>query len=233
MSRISDLYALQEIDVDLGERRAALEQVEVQLGESEELATRRAELASNRARLAELEPEQRDMELQVREQRDHIGGVEGRLYGGTVGNPRELVALQDDVEQRKAILGQREDRLLQVLTEVDELQGTVRSQAEALERDEREWQERQEHLTREQANLTAAVAALSARRAAAAALVDPRDLNLYQTIAHMTQGRAVARAERGMCLACRINQPLSVMQRARGGQELVQCTSCQRILHAG
>ncbi len=233
MSRASDLYALQEVDTELNDQRAALEQVEAQLGESEELAARQVELAMNRSRLAELEAEQRDIDLHVREQREHVQGVETRLYGGSVGNPRELVALQEDVEQLRSALSSSEDRLLEILTEIDDLQNAVRTEAEALETAERKWQERQGSLVEQQKRLTASVAMLTERRALAAAAVSPADMHLYQMLANMKQGKAVGRAERGMCMSCRINLPLSVMQRARNGQELVQCTSCERILFAG
>lgn len=233
MSRLSDLYALQETDSELADRRSVLEQVEAQLGESEGLAGRRADLAAEQARLTELAAEQRDLDLQVQERREHLGNVDAKLYSGTVENPRELVALQDDVEQLRGALRQVEERLLAVMTAIEEIQNRVQGETAALEAAEQAWKDQQGRLTSQQTTLTAQVAAATTRRTAAALPVSPADLALYQTLLQMKLGRAVARAERGMCLACRINQPLSIVQRARSGQEIVQCTSCQRILFAG
>ncbi|MBI4497403.1 MAG: hypothetical protein HY689_05845 [Chloroflexi bacterium] len=232
MNRVSDLYALQEIDLEIADQRAALERIEAQMGASAEVAARRAEWEANQARLEELEATQRDLDLQAREQREHVAGVEKKLYSGAVTNPRELVDLQQDLDQLRGALGRIEDRLLEVMAAAEALQATVRVQAAEVQAAEREWQDLQERLTREQAALTAALAALSARREAAAAQVRPQDLALYQAVAQARQGRAMARAERGTCLGCRISQPSSLLQRARAG-ELVQCTSCQRILYVG
>jgi predicted nucleic acid-binding Zn-ribbon protein len=45
------------------------------------------------------------------------------------------------------------------------------------------------------------------------------------------QGRAVAKVERGMCGGCRISLPMTVLQKARSGLDVVQCVSCERILY--
>jgi len=41
----------------------------------------------------------------------------------------------------------------------------------------------------------------------------------------------VVKVERGMCQGCRISLPMSVLQKARSGFDVVQCVSCERILY--
>ncbi len=74
---------------------------------------------------------------------------------------------------------------------------------------------------------------LATERAARAARLAPQDLAQYQRLRQIKRGVAVARIVRGACTGCRITLPTNVQQRARSGMQIVRCTSCDRILHAG
>ncbi|MCX6022278.1 MAG: C4-type zinc ribbon domain-containing protein [Chloroflexi bacterium] len=77
------------------------------------------------------------------------------------------------------------------------------------------------------------IAALEARRSVVAARLRGDDQAVYNTLAIRLSGRPVARVERGICQECRIALPTVVIQRARRGEELANCSSCQRILFVG
>jgi len=77
----------------------------------------------------------------------------------------------------------------------------------------------------------ASLASLEQRREDLAARIDAASLELYQDLRQKRQGRAVAKVEQGMCQGCRLVLSMTELQRARISQELVQCSSCQRILY--
>ncbi|MCK4696871.1 MAG: hypothetical protein KAT53_01045, partial [Dehalococcoidia bacterium] len=83
----------------------------------------------------------------------------------------------------------------------------------------------------QQAELGAALATLEQKGKDLAGKLDASSLELYQALRRKRHGRAVAKVEQGMCQGCRIALPMSELQRARLGQELVQCSSCERILY--
>ena len=71
---------------------------------------------------------------------------------------------------------------------------------------------------------------LEGRRTEQVALVDANLLALYDRLRANRQGQAVAKVAGGACQGCRISLPVNLVQRARAGNEIVQCSSCERIL---
>ncbi|TET39986.1 MAG: hypothetical protein E3J65_02445 [Dehalococcoidia bacterium] len=225
------LYELQEVDLEIEAKGEALARVESRLGEREALDEARAALSRERERLAELEKTQRLGEGEMEDLRAKTALLEGKLYSGSVRNPKELTSLQEQVEHLKKRRRGQEDHLLDIMTEVEAVQHSVNSKSRELERMEENWRQEQNSLSREQAELRAALATVEQRRKELIVRIDSVSLELYQMLRVKRQGRAVAKVERGMCQGCRIVLPMTELQRARMGEEIVQCSSCERILY--
>lgn len=231
MIRGRQLYELQEVDLEIEAKGEALARVENRLGEREALDEARAALSRERECLAEFERTQRLGEGEMEDLRAKTALLEGKLYSGSVRNPKELTSLQEQVEHLKKRRRGQEDHLLDIMTEVEAVQHSVNSKSRELERMEKSWREEQNSLSREQAELRAALATLEQRRKELIVRIDSVSLELYQALRVKRQGRAVAKVERGMCQGCRIVLPMTELQRARMGEEIVQCSSCERILY--
>ncbi len=229
----SQLFELQQFDLDLEAKKGAVEQVEGQLGESETLVEMRASLSQQKERLAQLSGEQRTLEWQLEDLSQKITHEEDKLYGGSVRNPKELSDLQQEVEHLKGRRRQLEDRVIDIMSETELIEAMARDQSKQLGEMEQTWQREQERLQAEKARLLAEVAALEEKRRGLAAQIDSDSLDLYERLRQTRQGRAVAGVEQGMCQGCRITLPMSELQQARTGQKLVQCGSCGRILYVG
>jgi len=230
VNKTRQLYELQEVDLEIEAKTEALAGVESRLGESEALAEVRVVLAGEEERLAALEKNQRLGEWEVEDMRSKTALLEEKLYGGSVRNPKELVSLQEQVEHLKKGRRGQEDKLLDIMAEVETVQNRVAAKREELQRMEEDWRQEQSSLSREQAELRASLADLEQKREQLAARIDGVSLELYHDL-RRRQGRAVARVEQGMCQGCRLVLSMNELQRARMGQELVQCSSCQRILY--
>lgn len=231
MSKGRQLYELQEIDLEIEAKREALARVESRLGETEALIEARAALAGEQERLAELERSQRLDEWEVEDLRAKTALLEEKLYSGSVRNPKELVSLQEQVEHLKKKRRGQEDGLLDIMTQVEATQKRIGLERGELEEMEENWREQQKSLLREQAELIASLDTLEQRRKDLMVRIDSASLELYQDLRMKRQGRAVAKVEQGMCQGCRLVLPMTELQRARIGQELVQCSSCERILY--
>jgi predicted nucleic acid-binding Zn-ribbon protein len=231
MAIAAELYALQEIDSAIDVARATLTAVEEQLGETEELTAARAAVEEHREAFRALHESQRGVEWQVDDARSHVAAVEKKLYGGTVRNPKELEGLNDDANMLKGQLRLREDELLNHMVKVEEEESALRQAEVALKDVQGSWQSEQEDLMGQKARLEAELAELEKSREAQAARIEGRTLELYDFLRDRRQGRAVAKVERGMCQGCRISLPMSVLQKARSGFDVVQCVSCERILY--
>jgi predicted nucleic acid-binding Zn-ribbon protein len=231
MAIAAELHVLQETDSAIDAARATLADVEDQLGETEELAAARAAVEESREALAPLRDSQRDIEWRVEDARSHLAAVESKLYGGTVRNPKELAGLNDDANMLKAQFRQREDELLNHMVKVEEQETAWRQAEAALKEVEGRWRAEQADLLAQKARLEAELAELEASRRTQAERIDGRVLELYDLLRDRRQGKAVVKVERGMCQGCRISLPMSVLQKARSGFDVVQCVSCERILY--
>ena len=233
MTLVADLYSLQEIDLAIDQRTAALEDVRARYGDSEDAAVVRAEIAEHAAGLPELEARQLDLELQAATLRDKAGPVERKLYGGSVTNPKELGDLQRDLEQINRQRQTVEEELLTVLEQVEAKRAGVRAGESRLRALESAWAAAQEELRAEEARLEAEIAALQERRAAQAARIPAAPVATYDRLRRRRKGLAVVKVERGACLGCRLTVPTVILQRARSGMNPtpVQCPSCERMLY--
>ena len=231
MAIAAELYALQEIDSAIDVARATLAAVEEHLGETEELTSARAAVEEHREALRGLHDGQRDVEWQVDDARSHLTAVEGKLYGGTVRNPKELAGLNDDASILKGQLRRREDELLNHMVKVEEQEATLREAEAVLKEVEARWQGEQSDLLGQKERLEAELAELEKSRQAQAGHIDGRVQELYDLLRDRRQGKAVVKVERGMCQGCRISLPMSVLQKTRSGFDVVQCVSCERILY--
>jgi len=231
MAIAAELYVLQEIDSAIDAAQAALAVVEERLGETEELTTARVAVDEHREALRALHDAQRDTEWQVDDARSHVAAVEKKLYGGTVRNPKELGGLNDDANMLKGQLRRREDELLNHMMKVEEQETALRLAETALKEVEGRWRGEQTDLLGQRQRLEAELAELETSRRAQAGHIDGRVLELYDVLRERRQGKAVVKVERGMCQGCRISLPMSVLQKARSGFDVVQCVSCERILY--
>jgi len=231
MAIAAELYALQEIDSAIDVAQATLAAVEQQLGETEELTSARAAVEEHREALRGLHDGQRDVEWQVDDARSHVTAVESKLYGGTVRNPKELAGLNDDANMLKGQLRRREDELLNHMVKVEEQEAALRQAEDVLKEVEGRWRGEQADLLGQKERLEAELTELEGGRQAQAGRVDGRVLELYDLLRDRRQGKAVVKVERGMCQGCRISLPMSVLQKARSGFDVVQCVSCERILY--
>ncbi len=117
MTAVTELVALQEIDLALDRDRARLAEIEEGIQETEELAGVLQAKAEKEEVLAGFRARQRDLEWEVDEVRSKASEMEAKLYGGAVRNPKELADLDADVRSLKAQAAKREDVLLALMEE--------------------------------------------------------------------------------------------------------------------
>jgi len=231
MNKAKQLYELQEVDLDIEHKTQALTQVRSQLGKDDDLVAARAALDSEKKRLVALEHQQKTEEWELNELGAKISAVEKKLYGGSVKNPRELTPFQQDLEILKTQRGEREDKLLALMMDVESLQQDVGLKKSEFDKIEREWHENQQKLSQQQTELETELAQLQQERNMLASQIDSDSLGLYEEVRRAKQGQAVAKVMQGRCQGCRISLPVSDQQKARMGQELAQCSNCGRILY--
>jgi predicted nucleic acid-binding Zn-ribbon protein len=233
MVRVSDLYALQLVDSEIDEVERTLTELRGRQTPSEELAELRERLPELEATVRSTAAELREAETEVEDGKEKLAAVETKLYSGSVTATKELRDLQKELEILQRQQRTREERALQAMIGADEARGGLSDTRERIENGAAAWDADQAQIVREIAEIEARLEVLRGRREAARWPIEQPTLALYDRLRRMRAGRAVARVQGGACLGCRIALPSTVFQRARSGMNVVQCTSCERILYVG
>jgi len=232
MAELDTLAHLQDLDTQIDERQHRLEAIKASLGTSEQLKTARTDFEQARTSLLGLEKRQRDFEWDMSDRSTKIAELEKKLYSGTVRNPKDLAALQTEIEHMKTTLSGIEDRALETMAQVDDARASSGAREHELGEVQARWSADQQALRQEGQALTGALAGLRTQRESTASGVGKTLLVRYEELRRNRRGLAVARLDRNVCLGCRTNVPTAQVQSARQGQ-LVFCSSCGRILYAG
>jgi predicted nucleic acid-binding Zn-ribbon protein len=231
--RIGELFALQDLDSQADAVRAALAGIDERLGNEEALVPLREAVAALEERRRPLAAQQKEQETIVEDGRRHIQREEEKLYSGTITSPRDLDDLQKEVESLQRAQRERDERLLAILSELEEVDSALASARSELAQAQEEWDSDQVALQADRERYTAQLADCESRRQPQAERFSPEVLRLYDQLRKTRAGRAVVRVERGTCQGCRITLPVTLVQRARAGNSVVQCSSCGRILFVG
>jgi predicted nucleic acid-binding Zn-ribbon protein len=229
MSLPAELHKLQQLDIELERRRQTIDEITRHLSENKALALVESQLASGKQQLQETGKRQKDVEWELQDLEEKINSLDAKLYSGTVGNPKELVNLKQEVDGLKKKSRAKEDELLELMGQTEELQAKVEASSREFRELEQEWQQKRQALTASRTEAETELAGLTSSRQGLAQRISAEVLSLYELI-KSSRGQAIAKVEQGRCQGCHITLPTGQWQRARAG-ELVRCSSCSRILY--
>jgi len=230
MSLAEQLYKLQQVDLELQRKQQELNEVENRLSDDKDLVAAESKLASQKEQLEDARKKQKNSEWELEDLQDKVRKIDSKLYVGTTTNPKELVNLEKEVKSLKSQIRPKEDALLELMSQVEEIEANVKTTIEEIERLKREWKQRQETFGQRKSEIEALLVRLKGDRSGLAQQIDSEALNTYERI-RLTRGQAVVKVERGKCQGCHIAVPTSQWQKAKAG-DLIQCNSCSRILYS-
>lgn len=229
MGLTGQLYKLQQVDLELQRKQQELNEVENRLRDNKALVAAESELASQKAQLQEAKKKQRGCEWELEDLQEKVRQLNNKLYSGKTTNPKELVNLEKEVEGLKSQIRLKEDALLGLMSQVEEMEAKVKTTAEEVGRLKREWEQTQETLRPKKSEVDIMLAELKEERNGLVQQIDSKVLSAYERL-RLASGQAVVKVERGKCQGCHITVPTSQWQKAKAG-DLIQCNSCSRILY--
>ena len=234
MRSVRELYDLQLLDWEIQQREEELSEVQGRIADDSTRIRAHQRLSAIEAKLGELGPAIRQSERAVQEIEGRISNLDNRMYDGSVTNPREFEALQDERANQVRNRGEEEDRLLEFMVEIEEAE-ELRDRAKAMfeQIDEERTLELGTLETRRE-ELTSEMPELHAQRQEISAEYPPNIMAVYETVRRTRGGQGAALVDqRGMCQGCRLTIPNAEISRARSSEGIVQCGSCTRILIYG
>lgn len=225
------LYQLQQLDLELERVIAEQHALESSLQGDSVLKKLRAEHTTAQQQLNLGLQAQKEAEWALEELDRRLRMQEQRLYSGVVTNPKELHALQQEVQHLRAQQSRQEEMTLEVILTTESLQEVANSKTEALQRAQEKWLETNASGMIRRDQLEAKRQELLTNREQFVSNIDTQLLSRYEALKRTKQGRAVSKVDQNSCQWCRVILTPSELQRVRTTTDLQMCSNCGRILY--
>jgi predicted nucleic acid-binding Zn-ribbon protein len=233
MSQSFNLYQLERIDTRRDQLFHRADQIQKEI--------------DDRTRIGLLENCLKDLETKRENMLNHIGDLdqeiqnkkikinqsEASLYGGKVQNPKELQALQTEIESLNKYIAEKEATLISMMSDFETIEKEIILTQTDLD-DELSAKEKQiNQLMLEKTNILKDLEKVESERLVAVSQIKAGHLNTYEEIRKKKKNIAVSIVEDDTCSACGVSITPSEWQAARSPDVVVFCPSCSRILYAG
>ena len=230
MQTIKQLVSLQELDLALDADRRKFEANKGAMAVPAALKTLQKKVEKANVTVAQLQKERRQQDEAVAELTAKIKTQEETLYGGSVKEPREQVALQQNIESLKRHLAKLEEEALEIMAALEGAETEQKALQETFKKEVTAFKEKRVHLEEAQEQLVKHARTLKVRREKLIAAIPQPEFVRYETLRKKTGGVAIAKLNGKSCGACGASLPTTIVQKARSGQ-LITCPLCGRLLH--
>lgn len=230
LKSIEELLKLQDWDKKILQHQSDLDAI----GPHKEFLVARLENTQNDYKSAQeiltaKQSNQKQLEIEVATQEEKI-----RKYSHQqleTKKNEEYQALTKEIEHCKSLISETEDKLLEVMEEIEEAQSqveTAKKQADDLadnvKKEISESENRHQYLTQ-------TLNEYKRERAEQAKVIDEKVLKTYERLFQRKAGTVLVGIERGMCGGCHMKLTTSAVIVAKGNQEISTCPNCGRLLY--
>ena len=229
---LSALLHLQEINRDIFRTQSELKRLPGERG------VRKAELDKRLGRLNDLRNEAKALRVRIKEiedattvQRQRVRKVENEAASSRQ-DMALLVAYQHEIRTLKRDISGSEEEGLALVEKATGLDTQAAALSAEIESDQKTYADFSGNVEREIAEAQKKLAALGAeRKKRMSKEIPPEALALYMRLLAAREGVAIAQLDGRICQGCFMEMPTNLVVRVTRGVELVQCPSCDRILH--
>jgi predicted nucleic acid-binding Zn-ribbon protein len=227
---IEELVALQGVDLQLDALNRRLGKLDVQLEEPVAMLALADEIVVQEAHLKEVRTARTTVEAEAEAARLKIETEDKKLYGGTITEARELKHLQEEIFALRRALKGIEDQLLARLDEEEHETEALDYLNKLRDGSNAGWHEHSSRLQAEHQEIESEVKIILANVDEHRSHLGNEELSVYDSH-RQRQSVAVAAAVGGVCGACRLSLPTTILNRARRATEPVPCPSCDCIVY--
>ncbi len=230
---VQALRALQEIDVDLFQVNEELERLPAEREKRQAvLDAMAAAIEERKSQAMQLKARNKEIEDTVVVQQQRIRKLEKESL--TSRDVSVVEACRYEMRGLKRQIDEAEREAFGDVERIDALAAEVAELEARLEAERAVFAEYSGNVDTEIAEAQARQAELQAKREARMSSdLDARTLDLYDRLLSARGGEAMAQLDGGVCQACYIQVPPNLVVRLARGKEVIQCSSCDRILYLG
>jgi predicted nucleic acid-binding Zn-ribbon protein len=223
------LIALQRLDTASHDatRRLAEEPERIKALDAR-IETAKHRVAAAKEQLAANQSARREIEKDVAVHQGRLSKF--REQAMAVKTNQEYHAIQHEIAFAQTEIKTREDRILELMVQADDLTASVKRADAALAAEQKAVDADRKALTAELAELRSSLDRIAHERGVIVAGISRDLLAIFDQVSKRRHGVAVAEARDGVCTICHVRLRPQVFNTIRRNSEIVQCDSCQRIL---
>ncbi|MBU0611636.1 MAG: hypothetical protein KKI08_27405 [Armatimonadetes bacterium] len=229
--QLSQLYELQQIDSAIAQHRTWIAALDDGGKSGRSLAAAQGELDKLQQRLHDLEARSRKQELELKSADQERADKTKKAYGGTIGDAKELGALERKIEELKRKCDGLETEILGLMDEIERTSQQAAKQEKVVAQGQAVHDKIVADYDAARGKLEGEIKELATRRAEVAGQVDAAMLKEYDSMRAKLEGVAVAGIDGNMCTACRNVLPQSALTTCKIGKVIVKCQNCRRMLY--
>jgi uncharacterized protein len=230
MIQASELYRLQEIDLNVQQRFKRLEEIAAQLADNKILTEAQQQVTNDQQALTPLQSKVRKLEQDIQSNTAKLKETDETLYSGRVRNPKELQDMQHEIQSLKKRNQELEDVLLETMMSVDSADAALKDSTAKVETLTAQFELANKSLIDERKRLKSEGSALIKSREQLVPTIDPNTLKAYNNLRSRKNNQAVAVLVNQSCSVCHVQQDMNVIQSLRKNDVLTYCSSCGRII---
>lgn len=182
--------------------------------------------------VSDLELDQSKAEADLEPVRERLLRDQQRIDAGTVGDPKALAAMMDEVEHLKRRIVDLEDAEIEVLEALEQATGERDSLREQRAGLDAELATHVAERDRQAAEIDAAAAEHKSERAALVAVLPAPLVTLYEKVRAQHGGSGAAALRQRRCTGCQLEANAADLRTyaAAAPDEVLRCEECGRIL---
>ena len=227
---IKMLIQLQELDATVRKLKLAKEKLAKEAAESDRaaqagkqsLTDKSAEAKSFRVALNKREMDLKDIEERIKK-------LEVQL--NTVKTNKEYAAFQHEIFGLKADKSRIEDEILKMFEQAEQQQKEITLLTAKASEADAAASERRKAIQAALQDADARVARVQTERAELSGKIPPAFRSPYERLLTRSDGRAMAACRNYVCSGCRMQLTANTVSLLMGGDKLIYCQSCGRILY--
>jgi predicted nucleic acid-binding Zn-ribbon protein len=224
------LWKLQTIEQQIEEAQKnkaryplELERLQGQLKAQEE------KQAEEKQRIEELEKKRVLMEGELDLGNERIKRSQLKLLA--IKTNKEYQALLKEIETGKEHNSQREEEIISMLEEIDQLKTDYARTVERAHKEREEIEEEEAQVKDQMVTVEQDIALWSQNREEIIKEMDPELLKRYNTLKERRNGIAVVLVKNEGCQGCFVNIPPQMYNEVQKNKEIILCPNCHRILY--
>jgi len=229
--QIEILVKLQAIDSDTQIVEKRLGKVKGKMASLDsELQALESSTEEAQAAVQDLQKAYRTLEMDTSQNLSKVAANKEKL--SSVKTNKEYQSVLKAIDDVKALNSGLEDRMLEMLEQIDQAESRLQEKQQALEAVKKRVADDKKKIEKEAEKDTEVLASLQKNFDAVMSSVAPDTLKVFTSVRKQVGNLTIAKVENAVCAGCHMNIPPQMYNELQRFESLMFCPHCQRIIYS-